>query len=261
MGTHRARTDRTAAAAFATAATLLAFQPGGGATAFLEAGRTRSADGFRAHEEGRQFARHRRADRARRDLVPGRGDRAACAVLCPRKLRAVHAVPRRAAMGVETARSAGSRAGHAARTSICCTCMSTWPVPSGRSFCDLMTGAMTPLKSGLAALRRYLRRASCTAIVRWAAHDRETHHRRPRDRGQGRRRSAVGVPVARHRRAVFLLARRARLGRRLPAMRGAGLCRARRSDRQDRDVLHDAGRRRPARLGRRSGSDAASAPG
>ncbi len=67
------------------------------------------ADGFRVAGEGRQPARHRRADRPRRPDLPGRHGAQPRTFLRARILRLVHALPRRPAVG--RAAAAGDRGG------------------------------------------------------------------------------------------------------------------------------------------------------
>jgi NADH-quinone oxidoreductase subunit F len=82
--------------------------------------RTRPAARLRPCAAGRVDVRHRHHDRAGPDRLPDRRARPPHALLRPRKLRLVHALPRGAALGRPHPRRAGGRHGASPATSTSC---------------------------------------------------------------------------------------------------------------------------------------------
>ena len=92
----------------------------------------RHAGQLRRRAEGRVAARLGRPDRARRDGVHGVAGDEPAALLPPRVVRQVHAVPRGRRLAVSSCCSASSAAKGRRRTSTCC---SAWPTTSSARRC------------------------------------------------------------------------------------------------------------------------------
>ena len=130
----------------------------------------------------------------------------------------------------------------------------------GHTFCALAPGAVEPLQSAL----KFFREISSGTFARSAARGDQTmatvHIDGPAyqvDAAENLLHACLSLGL---RSALLLLAPGDGFGRRLPAVRGQAVQRRTRHARQDRDGLHDAGRRRHAHLDRRYGRASTSAP-